>query len=275
MSELETNDIRALTREMADMAVRPVAEKDEFGNERLFVGNMMREVVVRALNPKLPDDIAADQEFVEPDSFAGYVNLFKTASTILFASLEGNATPLIEAAIDYHNGSDGTKGGTPNRCNHHATLLCPFDPDFVSWKAKMDEPLSQAELSHFLEDMMHTIATPPGANLLEAINDLNMVKDVTFKSYKNDRDGSVRLTYDEEVGNSGSLVLPEEIGLVLPIFRGAGNVSINVKLRIRLDRGKCSFLLVAPMLHKTIRDEFRNIVEDAATITERPAFYRA
>lgn len=103
----------------------------------------------------------------------------------------------------------------------------------------VDREAARVEYAEFIEDMLHTIARPAGADLLDAISDLKVDRGIKFKSGLNQANGTVKLTYEEEdaTGGGGIVSIPQEIVIVCPVFQGTDPIQITAKLRYRLDPG--------------------------------------
>lgn len=252
----------------------PVPKPD--GGSVLFHGIELKAHELAPLNPTLPGFVTQTETVIEPASFVDYIRSYKSETAICRASLGSNK---IEAVLDYHG--QARKGdalaAVPQRAKHIVTLLCPYDLDYAKWKKVLGQPLDQAELAEVLEDLVHTIGMPPAADILEAINDLKIDRQVKFKSARNIENGTVRFTYEEvdaeQPGDAGQVTLPKEVQIIVPIFQGGDAVQITAKLRHRLDRGKVVFILAVPGLDKIERDIFRSLAEKVRADTVTPVFY--
>jgi uncharacterized protein YfdQ (DUF2303 family) len=247
------------------------------GGEMLFVGKGLRTELLQPLNPVLPDRVSQAEVVVEPASFIDYITQFKSSTAICRASLSGNN---ITAILDYHGRARETEdGAVPQPLTHTVTLKCPFDLDYAKWRAVFGKGLNQTDFAELLEDMVHTIAEPAVADLMEAINDLKIDREVRFKSGRNDRNGTVQITYEEidaeGTSTGGRVTLPQEVKIVVSVFQGGELVELVAKLRYRMDKGSVAFLLVVPGLDKIERDQFRRIGEKVRTDTNTPVFYTA
>jgi hypothetical protein len=272
-------DVVALLATGKDTSVSdPVSNPD--GSRTYFLGEGIHAHKIEPLNKTLPDRVSQVETVVEPASFVDYVTQFKTSTAIFRASLSKNT---IEAVLDYHGRAREADRdhALPQPLTHKITLNCPFDVDYAKWRKVFGQPLKQGEFAELIEDMIHTIAAPPASDLTEAINDLKVDRAVRFKSGRNERNGTVQLTYEEvdaegsgDIG-SGRIGLPQEIQLITSIFQGGPLVNLVVKLRYRLERGTISFILAVPGLDKIERDHFRTIGEDVSTKTGTPIFYTA
>lgn len=268
-----TGDVEAAIRDVRDHFMSsPIVTPD--GGSVVFHALGITAHRIAPLDTVLPSRVSQLETVVEPASFVEYVNRFKSLTTINKASLSRNS---IEAVLDYHGQSGGKGNGVPQANTHRATLNCPFDVDYAAWKKRFGEGLSQLEYAEFIEDMLHTIAKPAGADLLDAISDLKVDRGIKFKSGLNQANGTVKLTYEEEdaTGSGGSVSIPQEIVIVCPVFQGTDAIQITAKLRYRLDRGTIKFVIAVPGIAKLEREEFRKIGESIRAETETPVFYTA
>lgn len=251
---------------------------DERGDEHLFVALGLRRETIPALNPALPVFVDQREEFVEPASFERYLIGYKSPTAICRASLRQNS---ITAVLDYHGQArtEAGDGAVPGRCKHVAVLTCPWDLDYAKWRKVLGEFLPQQAMLEFLEDMIHTIAQPVAADLLEAFGDIHIGRITRFRSRRNDKNGTVTVLYDEqdETGTTkdGSLELPDNVVLVLPMFQGGEVETLTAKVRVRMDKGVLLLGLAVPGLDKRERDGFRKIGDGVAEATGTPVFYVA
>lgn len=253
----------------------PIALPD--GSQMVFHAVGMSAERLPALNPVLPEFVTQQETVVEPASFEDYVRDYKSETAICRASLGQNR---IVAVLDYHGRAriDDRTAAAPGRCAHTATLLCPFDVDYAKWREVFGNPLDQQELADFIEDVMHTIAEPAAADLLEAIGDLRIDRAVRFKSGRNQRNGTIQFVYEEVDADrpaEGTVTLPDTIKLIVPIFQGGNPQVLEAKLRYSMDKGKVAFRIVVPGVEKAERDAFRSIGEHVREATGTPVFYVA
>ncbi|WIY54126.1 DUF2303 family protein [Devosia sp. YIM 151766] len=247
------------------------------GGQVLFVGKGLRTEVIQPLNPVLPARVSQAETVVEPASFIDYIIQFKSPTAICRASLSGNN---ITAVLDYHGRArESEDGAVPQPLTHTVTLKCPFDLDYAKWRSVFGKGLNQTDFAELLEDMVHTISEPAVADLMEAINDLKIDREVRFKSGRNDRNGTVQITYEEidaeGTSTGGRVTLPQEVKIVLSVFQGGELVELIAKLRYRMEKGAVAFILVVPGLDKIERDQFRRIGEKVRADTDTPVFYTA
>lgn len=258
-----------------DLAAQTFVEQQpdlEDGSALIFAHKDMTPHKFPSLNPPLPDFVTQAESFIEPASMIGYIERFKTPTTICIAAL---ANTTITAFLDYHEASNGV-AAAPGRNRHKVTLTAPYDADYARWKKIFGMQVPQLELGEFLEEMLHTIAHPEGGALMDTINTISINRSVAVRSAVNTRSGTIKLTFDES--DAADVELPREIKLVMPVFAGTEPVEITAKIRYRLppgQRGAVNFVLMVPGLDKIERDQFRAIGDDIADQCAIPVFYSA
>lgn len=248
------------------------------GSQVIFAANGLQRHEIAALNPTLPDEIAGALTFIEPASLIGYTNLYKRSSAICLA-YPGALAFIVR--LDYHTPNSGelVEAG-PATNKHTAQLDTPYDPDYAKWKQVFGTLIPQESFATFIEDMAHTIITPDAGRLQEIVLDLQVHRNVAFKSAINQRDGTAKLQFEEEDANGGAtsqgdIILPSSIVLTMPVFQGGQPIEITAKLRYRLERGVLRFLIVPPGLEKIERDEFVAIGDTIKEACDIPVFYSA
>lgn len=184
-------------------------------------------------------------------SFAGYVNRFKNAHTVVFADLEGRK---FEAVIDYHKSAGGVV--LPMWLRHRAIYTCPTTPAWDEWTAPEwnGKPHNQVEFARFIEEHVPHIAEPTGAALLEMCLTLEAKKDVQFRSSTRLQDGQHQFRYEEVISGTasgsqpGTLSLPSGFKVAIEPFQGVGLYGIDARLRFRIQQSTLSmwFELVRP-----------------------------
>lgn len=231
--------------------------------------------------------IRATPRMDDAESFVAYVNRFKTDATIIFADLKTN---LMTAVIDYHHESTSASAssegpgpkdtpGRPDYTVHRVAHPCPWSVEWARWRAIDGQNRKQAELGLFLEEMLHTIAAPEGATLLEIAAELRVEREVKFKSGNRLANGTVAIAYEEidetKGSKGGKITVPEEITIVSPVFMGGEPRGFKAKLRYRLDRGELTFKI--DILNRVIGEQqaFENVCLEVGGATGRPVFYGA
>lgn len=170
--------------------------------------------------------------------FTDYLLRFAVpAQTIVFAN-EGAAQ--FEAVLDYHQ-MLGDKAGTQRgECQHQALYVCPLSPQWKCWMDNNGKDLSQESFARFLESNFPDISTPPAAQLLQIALELQVHKSAKFDSSLNLANGQRQLKYMEDVrgtSKSGTLDIPTEFAITIPIFFGGKSYGLTARLRYRMNDG--------------------------------------
>lgn len=218
--------------------------------------------------------VKAAPRFDDRDSFVDYVNRFKSDATVVFADLAGNR---MTAIIDYHAAAvEGVS--KPDYNAHRATHPCPWSLDWARWRAIDGKDMKQAELGRFLEEMLHTIASPDGAGLLEIAAELKVDRAVKFKAGTRLQNGTVSLAYEEEdttSGKNGKITIPDLITVVAPVFMGGDAASFKARLRYNINRGDLTFKIDIMNRVDGEQQAFQGVVDHVRSATSQPVFYGA
>jgi uncharacterized protein YfdQ (DUF2303 family) len=194
------------------------------------------------------------------ESFARYVNDFKSTETRIFAEI-GNEIGKITAILDYH-------GGVPGWCQHRAVFVPQIAEEWKRWREVDRKRMSQEAFALFLEDNLSTVRQPDGADLLQIINTIEVDGKVEFRSAQKTQNGTVRFAFtNEQRAKSGELEVPAEFTLAMPVFEEEQAFEIQARLRYRLAGGEFGlwFEMVNP--HRTVRDALAMVVNRVHTAT--------
>jgi len=221
--------------------------------------------------------IRAAPRMDDPDSFVEYFNRYKTEHSVIFADIDKNT---ILGILDYHAGVGGAGESIveakADYLQHRVSHPCPWSIDWKRWRAIDGQTKTQKELGIFLEEMLHTIAEPAGALLLEIASELKVDREVKFKSGSRLNDGTVALAYEETdstSGKNGKIVVPQDLTIVCPVFQGCDNHQFGAKLRYSLDRGELKFKIDILNRQQGEQDAFEKLVMVIGNATQRQVFY--
>lgn len=226
-------------------------KKTEDGRE--FLVGQLGTITWLTARREEPLYISAERNFHDGDSFARYVNSFKTGNTILIASL-GNKR--VKAFIDYHGKDE------PAHVHHGATWQLTHSTEYNVWQALNGKMMSQAEFMAFLEENAAEIVSPEAATILELVSDFEQITTVTFKSSKRLHNGMRELVYVEKEGGGGigRASLPEKITLRMPLFRGEEAVTFTAHIRYRITDGELRLAYEFHRITPVIEEAFNRAV---------------
>lgn len=183
------------------------------------------------------------ESLISTGSFCDYVNRFKRDETQIFGDYRG---PAVFASIDYHSPATDGERHKASHCAHAAYFRPPWSEQWERWRKIDGEPLSQGQFAEFIEENYMDIAKPDHADLLDMVANLVAKKNIHFSSGIRLQDGSNELQYGEEVEakvGKGSIVVPSEIELGLPILFDGVAYKVRVLLRFRINEGRLAFII--------------------------------
>lgn len=143
------------------------------------------------------------------------------------------------------NGSDGDKG--VGWGDHRAVLTLQHSPQWNHWASLSGQMVDQATLAEHIEDGALDIRDPESAKMLEIVQSLQVSRSASFRSSTHLHSGVVGFTYDEQdkatagpvtSGNSGTLEIPTEFELGIPVFLGEDGFKVTARFRYRLKEGQ-------------------------------------
>lgn len=149
----------------------------------------------------------------------------------------------------------------PRWGDFRAEIVFRFTGQWTKWKAIDGRMLSQVEFAEFIEDNLHDVVSPAGAEMLEIAQYLSATRSVDFKSAIRLSNGQIQFhnleSMDAKVG-VGQTQVPETITLgIAPVF-GLSPFRVEAKFRYRLADGK---LRMGIKLHR-VEDVMAAVVND-------------
>lgn len=268
---MEADNMQAVIS-TAMTAARPHEIANEDGGKTIFHHESMSTFTIPALNPSLPDHVEHHVDLVELESFADYINRFKSPNSVVFARPHDNT---MLAAIDYHKPSENVRA-KPDQNRHTAKLTCVFDERWKAWRNIDGKHMNQMEFAYFIEENMHTIAAPDGMMLLEMAQGLKINRGVIFKSNRRLANGNLDVEYSEKDAtevNGGHFIVPEELTLLTPIYLLRPAEEIKVKLRYRFTKGEPLVFIIDILNREFIEFEaFKMMADEIQRDTTQPVY---
>lgn len=175
------------------------------------------------------------------DSLADYTNRFKSDATMLFATIADNR---ITAMIDYHGAPDKASNTA-----HRASMHLPFSEEWRVWTGISGKLMGQLEFARFVEENAADVVAPSGAELLEAVRDLQAHRKVNFvKAVRTASDNeNFEYTDETEARTKGGVEVPTKFKLSVPVYFGEPPTELYAFLRWKLDDG---VLTLGVQLHR-------------------------
>lgn len=260
MNETMNNEAEAI-RNMAVRAASPVVLEDGALPYALIPeGHKVAE-----LENLLPAPRATRRKVALADvaSFIRYINLFKTEATQVFA--DQDRTRLI-AVLDFDTREN------PAWAAHEAQYYCPVSKEWEAWSGRNKRSAKQSEFLQFIEDNLPDIVQaevdgrmigPTAADMLEVARSIQARKNIEFKSATKLQDGTVQLTYNEDINGTarnGQMAIPEEFYIGIPVFKGGDRYLIKARLRYRIESGVLAMWYDLYRHDRAMDDAFRDLV---------------
>ncbi|MCB0252121.1 MAG: DUF2303 family protein [Anaerolineae bacterium] len=177
-------------------------------------------------------------------SFVALVNRYKIDGQSAIFSTDPASIGLPSAfrcIIDYH------KPAAPGRCLHSITYTPKHSEQWEIWTAASSgKSFKQADFAEFIEDNSVDIITPSSASVLDLISNFKASRKVEFDSVVHQSNGSTLLAYGDTVDGghrNGSMAVPTELEINIPVFHGGARWRMKVFLRYKLGDSKVSFSL--------------------------------
>ena len=192
-------------------------------------GERVERVPLSTLRPRRK---TGDVTLNTVDSLVRYVLRHRTPDSVVYADQEREK---ITAVLDDH-------GAEPGHREHRAIYPCPVTVEWDAWRKALRIPMSQEALVDFLEERALEVVQPTGAELQEMLRELHVKADVSWRKAFDERTGTVRLEYKEDVsdasGRAGQVSLPTQFVIGVPVYKGGDPYRCEVRLRYRLNDAK-------------------------------------
>lgn len=202
-----------------------------------------------------PERIKQTVSVLDPASFVEYYNRFGDPNSRTFAH---EPTISVTSVLDYH----GEKQGSPRWGEHKLHLTLQKSVEWTVWLKSNNQKFTQQEFGEFLEQHAIDITRPSPARMVEVARDLEASTSCEFGSGLRMQDGQVRFKYTEttnaRVGTQGggTLDVPEDFELSIPVFVGGEVVAMKALLRFRTPEGKLTFWYTLIRPEAVLREAF-------------------
>lgn len=140
-----------------------------------------------------------------------------------------------------------------------AEFAVPASREWSTWHAINRKDLGQLSFAEFLQDNLPDVVQPDGATLLEMCLNFEAMQGGKVVAVQRLQDGSQNLQFQAEANASGSVKLPPEITLSIPVFENDEPVQLQARLRYRIKRddGTITFRIELVRSHKVLEEAFR------------------
>lgn len=268
--DTEAGQIAALTERAT---ARPASTVEGPGG-RTFLVSREDETVLEitpagAAKTFLPDTIRQSVTMQTAKSLGAYLEKFKSDHSALFANINVNQ---IVGAIDYHSADRAAL------VSHKATLNLPFSVQWNEWNNIDKKLMSQLDFARFLDENSDDISSPRGADLVEIVKDLISTETADTKATVKINSDNVDFTFTSSTETrsrqGGSLEIPKEFELRIPVYFGEEPVPMKARLRYVTNDG-VKFGVMLMRKEQVRQDEFMRVVEDVSKVAGLPIYYGA
>lgn len=217
-----------------------------------------------------PQRIERAVTLLQADSFADYVNRFKTLDTLIFATVSETGVEFV-AMLDYHGPAPELK---PAFCSHMAHFAAIETPEWKVWSAADRKAMKQVPFATWIEDNGKLFVEPNGAALLELIRTLHGHNNARFNTALRLDNGAYSVSYDEDrvvkgtsSTTSGEIELPPVIKAGIAVFQGADKYEVSARLKSRIEDRSLNLFFETIAKYDIVRESILLLVKQIATTT--------
>lgn len=235
-----------------------------------------KDLVRTDLRPQFMEDAKASKPgpinpagtltLLTPDSFSKAVTDYRDTRTQVFADSEKSEITALFDAVQSGDGFYDRKAGWGQL---RAVIGFAESRKLKEWKRTL-EWMSQADFANFIEDHLEDVLTPSGQELLSIATDLEASSTGGFKGKVNLDNGSVRLSYQDEVETT--VEIPRNLTLGIPLFEHGDRYKLGARLRFIISGGSVKFKLLFTNLQDAKDQEFERIVQEIEEKTSQPIY---
>lgn len=177
------------------------------------------------------------------DGWAKFVKQFQTDESNIY--IQADLREFTFKATTIFN--DGHKGDEPAWRDYRAEFSPDKSTQFMNWMEHNNRNMRQEEMAYFLEDHLDDIVgddinSPSAAQVLEAVTDLRQLTNVSFRSGVDLSNGMRKFEFVEKDGSNGSVSVPREFLIGIPVFEDETVFTIRARLRYKIDRNDGSLM---------------------------------
>ena len=205
----------------------------------------------------------------DTQSFLDYWSLYSDEDSQVFADPDGSR---VRGLLDYHGMGSEKR---PRWCEHEVRLITTLTEEWKTWTEANRKQMEQRIFAEFLEDNAPDIIEPEPALFVEIARDLKAKSDVNFTSFVNEANGSVAFQYNENTQGTfgkGAIPVPERFRIRIPVYMGSDAVTIDVRLRFRINAGKLTLFYVLYRDAAVLRDAYQRTVKKIQDGIKKPVF---
>ena len=211
----------------------------------------------------------------ERADFVAAVNEHKLPETRIFADIVPSGASFL-AIFDFHNPAS-FPDSAPGLNLFRAAFTLRFSPEWLAWTNALDKFVPSAEFGEFIESREAEFVAPNAATMATLAYTLRGTESCTFTDAVNLANGNVDFAFKREsdvrAGADGSLRVPEEIRIRIPIFLGEEAREFTLKFRYRTKQGHAYFSVSFPTSERVVSDAVKAVREAIAQATSLPVWH--
>ena len=235
-----------------------------------------KDLVRTDLRPQFLEDAKASKPgpvnpsgtitLLTPESFGKALTDYRDSRTQAFADSEKSEITAVFDAVQSGDGFYDRKAGWGQ---FRAVIGFAESRKLKEWKRTL-EWMNQLEFANFIEDHLEDVLTPSGQDLMTIVTDLEASSTGGFKGKVNLDNGSVRLSYQDDVETT--VEVPRNLTLGIPLFEHGDRYKLGARLCFVIQAGAVKFRLLFTNLADAKEQEFERIVQEIEEKTSQPIY---
>lgn len=214
--------------------------------------------VVELPRTALPERSKGLVKLRDAASFIRYFNDHKVGRSRIYARLE--PASFLAVLDDF--------GNQPDWREFRASFDVPASREWKLWTGIDRKPMNQLQFAEFLQDNLPDVVLPDGADLLQLALNFEAAQTGTYVATQRLQDGSHNLQWRADNNASGSVKLPEQITLNIPVFENESSSELHARLKYRVKDGALTLWIELVRPHKALEAAFRDAWRRIALGTE-------
>lgn len=224
--------------------------------------------------PSVPNHKAGSIRLRERADFVAAVRDHSLPQTRIFVAVEDEGAIFV-AIFDFHQPATAEAivppdpeadnpgyivcpaRGSAGLCLFTATYAMEFSPEWRALSSILGKQLPGRDFGEWIEEHEDLFVDPPAGRMATIALTMRGSETATFADVQRLANGDVELAYKREssvsAGPDGSLKIPEDLLVRLPVFLGEEARDIPLKLRYRIPQGRAQFALIMPQRETLVR----------------------
>lgn len=220
-----------------------------------------------------PKQREGDRSLYTLADFLAYVNVHKEP-----AVTDGDSQPwnphifLDRDGLRVRCSFDYSQSNLASHQKFTASHALVFSKEIEPWRQKAERWLTQLEFAEWIEDHELEFVKPSSAEMLTLAQKFEASISARFSSKHNLATGEIDLAYKLENNEAGSVKVPDEFTIALPIFKGGERYQLPMRLRHRCRDGAVTFLFKFKNLDQAVDDVWSALIKTVREAALCPTF---